>query len=239
MYTEYDIYIYTYRERERFTYISLSLHGKYAKQHLCTFINIWELDFLTEKKGHRTKGLSYPHFDGNSSMVGPIALTHRIFYDLTWRTWYAMNCHDVIKKRKASYCAISLTLALCLLSSRFQHQSDLWSALTGGIYLDISETFMRQMMKNTIRPWVFPIMFQPHEIRTSSVTVFEPIPKKRHNLYIYISIYQSTHVKTDVKYIKGTHVQHRLASEDWVPHSIDENHHVPYHLMIAPLPFGE
>ena len=77
------IYIYTYRERERFTYISLSLHGKYAKQHLCTFINIWELDFLTEKKGHRTKGLSYPHFDGNSSMVGPIALTHRIFYDLT------------------------------------------------------------------------------------------------------------------------------------------------------------
>ena len=28
--------------------------------------------------------------------------------------------------------------------------------------------------------------------------------------------------------MKGTHVQHRLASEDWVPHSIDENHHVPY-----------
>ena len=63
--------------------------------------------------------------------------------------------------------------------------------------------------------------------------------QKKGIIYIYISIYQSTHVKTDVKYIKGTHVQHRLASEDWVPHSIDENHHVPYHLMIAPLPFGE
>ena len=67
--------------------------------------------------------------------------------------------------------------------------------------------------------------------------VGEPIPKKKG--IIYISIYQSTHVKTHVKYIKGLHVQHRLASEDWVPHSIDENHHVPYHLMIAPLPFGE
>ena len=200
--------------------------------HLKTYGN-----WISWPKRRGTEGLSYPHFDGNSSMVGPIALTHRIFYDLTWRTWYAMNCHDVIKKRTASYCAISLTLALCLLSSRFQHQSDLWSALTGGIYLDISATFMRQMMKNTIRPWVFPIIFQPHEIRTSSVTIFEPIPKKKG--IIYISIYQSTHVKTDVKYMKGTHVQHRLASEDWVPHSIDENHHVPYHLMIAPLPFGE